>query len=75
VGLQGELHDITSNVAEACRLDSDRRRQLLRCLPWYYRLLFSRRLASYGAIEGSKKFEAFRTRRRLYFLTCASKTP
>jgi ubiquinone/menaquinone biosynthesis C-methylase UbiE len=73
-GLEGEFRNITSNVAEACRLDSERRRQLIRqFLPWHLQLLFRKQLANYGAIEGSRKYEAFQTNRRFYFLTCAIK--
>jgi ubiquinone/menaquinone biosynthesis C-methylase UbiE len=73
-GLRGSLHNITSNVAEACRLDSPRRRKLLQeSLPWYYRLLLNQRLANYGALEGSRKFQAFQNNERFYFLTCAVK--
>jgi ubiquinone/menaquinone biosynthesis C-methylase UbiE len=70
--LNGELRDITGHVAEACRLDSERRRQLIHdFLPWYYRILVSTYLADYAAIEGTGKFEAFRTSGWLYFMTCA----
>jgi ubiquinone/menaquinone biosynthesis C-methylase UbiE len=74
-GLEGKFLDITSNVANACRFDSDRRRQLIRSgVPWRYRIFFGRHIANYAAIEGSRKFEAFCSSRRLYFLTCAIKT-
>lgn len=73
-GLIGSLHNITQNVAEACRLDSQRRQKILQdSLPWYYRLLFNKRLANYGALEGSPKFQAFQNNERFYFLTCAVK--
>jgi ubiquinone/menaquinone biosynthesis C-methylase UbiE len=72
--LDGEFREITSHVAEACRLDSDRRRRLIRDgVPWYYRILFGKQLANYAAIEGTRKFEEFRNSRRLYFMTCAIK--
>jgi SAM-dependent methyltransferase len=73
-GLTGRLHNITRNVTEACRLDSPRREKLLEdSLPWYYRLLFNKRLANYGALQGSRKFHAFQNNERYYFLTCAIK--
>jgi ubiquinone/menaquinone biosynthesis C-methylase UbiE len=72
--LDGQFRDITSHVAEACRLDSDRRRGLIRYgVPWYLRILFGKQLANYAAIEGTRKFEAFRSSRRFYFMTCAIK--
>lgn len=73
-GLEGAFRDITDNVVEACRLDSDRRRRLIRTrVPWLYWLLFRKELCNYAAVEGSRKFEAFRTRRRVYTMTCAIK--
>jgi ubiquinone/menaquinone biosynthesis C-methylase UbiE len=72
--LDGEFNDITKHVAEACRLDSDRRRQLIRaCVPWYYRIVFGKELANYAAIEGSRKFEAFCSFQRHYYMTFAIK--
>ncbi len=73
-GFEAEHYDITDHVAEACRLDNDRRRQLIRTgVPWYCRILLGKELANYAAIEGSRKLESFRTRRRLYVMTCAIK--
>jgi ubiquinone/menaquinone biosynthesis C-methylase UbiE len=73
-GFEAEFYDITDHVAEACRLDNDRRRQLIRTrVPWYYRILLGKELANYAAIEGSRKLESFRTRRRLYIMICATK--
>lgn len=73
-GLTGEFRDITENVLAACRVDSARRLRLIqRQVPWIYRLMFGKELRSYAAIEGSKKFEAFVTRRRRYLMTCAIK--
>jgi ubiquinone/menaquinone biosynthesis C-methylase UbiE len=72
--LHGIFHDITSNVAEACRLDSERRRHLIQgCLPWYFRVWVIRYLANYAALEGTRKLEAFRTSRERYYMTCAIK--
>ena len=73
-GLAGEFQDITENVLAACRQDSQRRLRLIENrVPWIYRLMFGRELRSYAAVEGSKKFEAFLTRRRRYVMTCAIK--
>lgn len=73
-GLQGEFRDITANVLDACRLDSERRRRLIQArAPFFVRLLFGKELRSYAGVEGSAKYEAFRTRRRSYVMTCALK--
>jgi ubiquinone/menaquinone biosynthesis C-methylase UbiE len=72
--LAGEFHDITNHVAEACRLDGSRRRRLIRAVPWSYRILFCKLLANYAALEGSRKLAEFRSFRRLYFMTCATKS-
>ena len=73
-GLVGEFRDITNHIVEACRLDSDRRVQLIRKrVPLPYWLLFGKELCNYAAVEGSRKFEAFRSRRRIYMMTCAVK--
>ena len=72
--LEGSFHDITSHVAEACRLDSERRRHFIReCLPWYLQTLLNSYLANYAAIEGTRKYNSFHNRRELYFMTCAIK--
>lgn len=71
-GLIGEMRDITDNVVEACRLDSPRRSRLIqKGVPWPLRLLFRKELQNYAAIAGSRKFERFRTRARIYQMTCA----
>jgi SAM-dependent methyltransferase len=73
-GLTADLRDITRNVAEACRLDTDRRRKVIRRrAPFLVRLLLARQLANYAALEGSRKFRAFAEGRRTYVLTAASK--
>lgn len=73
-GLTGDFRDITENVLAACRVDSARRLRLIQGrVPWIYRLMFGKELRSYAAVEGSKKFEAFVTRRRRYLMTCAIK--
>ena len=75
-GFEAQFSDITDHVIEACRHDSARRRQLIRRhVPWPYRILLRRALANYAAIEGSRKFEKFRSRHRLYLMTCAIKAP
>lgn len=73
-GLHGKFRDITDNVVEACRLDDQRRRRMIRSrVPWHLRPLIARRLDEYAAVVGTSKFEAFRSRRRLYLMTCAIK--
>lgn len=73
-GFRADLRDITSNVAEACRLDSPRRREVIRRhAPMLGRLLLKRQLHNYAAIEGSSKFDAFVARRRTYLMTAATK--
>nr|AIA13497.1 Methyltransferase domain protein [uncultured bacterium] len=73
-GFQAEFRDITSNVAEACRLDSPRRREVIRRhAPALGRLLLSRQLHNYAAVEGSSKFDAFVQGRRTYLMTAATK--
>lgn len=75
-GLAGEVRDITANVLEACRLDSARRRRLIEArAPLAYRLLFGKELRSYAGIEGSAKYQAFASGRRIYVMTCAVKAP
>ena len=73
-GLAGAFRDITDHVLQACDEDSDRRLRMLRArvrgLHWW---LFGRALRSYAAVKGSRKYEAFRTRQRLYMMTCAVK--
>jgi ubiquinone/menaquinone biosynthesis C-methylase UbiE len=70
-GFAGRFIDVTRNVVSACELDSARRRALIRtAVPWYWRILLSRRLEQYAAVPGSKSFERFRTRKKIYFMTC-----
>jgi len=73
-GFQAEFRDITGNVAEACRLDTPRRREVIRRhAPLLGRVFLKRQLENYAAIEGSAKFEAFAEGRRTYLMTAASK--
>jgi hypothetical protein len=73
-GFNAELRDITRNVAEACRLDSKRRRQVIRChAPLPARLLLRPQLENYAAVEGTRKFKAFAEGRRTYLMTAATK--
>jgi ubiquinone/menaquinone biosynthesis C-methylase UbiE len=73
-GFKAEFRDITSNVAEACRLDSPRRREVIRRhAPMLGRLLLKRQLHNYAAIEGSSKFDAFVNGRRTYLMAAATK--
>lgn len=71
-GLAGEFRDITGNVVEACRLDSPRRLAVIReRAPWPYSWLLRNEVRNYAAVEGSRKIEAFRSRARIYWMTCA----
>jgi len=73
-GFDAELRDITGNVAEACRLDSPRRRQVIRRhAPLPARLLLKGQLENYAAVEGTRKFKAFAEGRRTYLMTAATK--
>jgi SAM-dependent methyltransferase len=73
-GLDGELRDITENVRRACEEDTPRRLRLVRsALPWHGRWLLARRAQSYAGIKGSRMYEKFRTRKRVYFMGCAVK--
>lgn len=73
-GFKADLRDITGNVAEACRLDSPRRRAVIRKhAPLPARLFLKNQLENYAAIEGSRKFKAFAEGRRTYLMTAAVK--
>jgi len=73
-GFKADFRDITENVAEACRLDTPRRREVIRRhAPLATRLFLKRQLENYAAVEGSKKFEAFAEGRRKYLMTAAVK--
>lgn len=70
-GLAGDLRDITANVVNACELDADRRRKMIRAnLPWYARPLLGGSLEGYSGLPGTRNFERFRTGDRMYFLSC-----
>ena len=73
-GFEAEFTDITGNVAEACRLDSPRRRELIqRHAPLAGRWMFARQLENYAGVEGSGKYRQFVERRRAYLMTAATK--
>ena len=73
-GFEAEFTDISANVAEACRLDSPRRREVIRRhAPALGRLVFGRELENYAGIEGSRKQQAFVTGARTYLMTAAEK--
>ena len=73
-GFKAELGDITGNVAEACRLDSPRRREVIRRhAPLPARVFLKSQLENYAAVEGSRKFKAFAEGRRTYLMTAAVK--
>ncbi len=73
-GFAAYFTDVTANVAEACRLDSPRRRDVIqRRAPLVARLLMRRQLENYAGVEGSKKYLQFAERRRAYLMTAAVK--
>jgi ubiquinone/menaquinone biosynthesis C-methylase UbiE len=73
-GFRAEFRDITANVAKACRLDSPRRRAVIReRAPLAMRLALPRQLENYAAIEGSNKYRQFVDGRRNYLMTAATK--
>lgn len=73
-GFKGDLRDVTSNVARACELDTERRRALIRSgVPWPYRVLMRRKLDNYAGIAGGATYRKFRTPRREYFMGCMMK--
>lgn len=73
-GFEADFTDITANVAEACRLDSPRRRQVIReRAPLIGRLVFGKQLESYAGVEGSSKYQALTDGRRSYLMTAATK--
>jgi ubiquinone/menaquinone biosynthesis C-methylase UbiE len=73
-GFKAKFDDITPNVAEACRLDTPRRREVIRSrAPLLAKLFLSRQLDNYAAVEGSRKYDAFREGRRTYLMTAAEK--
>lgn len=73
-GFRADWDDITDNVVEACRLDSPRRRAVIRGkAPLLARLLLRRNLENYAAVEGSDKYETFRNGGRSYLMTAATK--
>lgn len=73
-GFEAQWDDITDNVVEASRLDSPRRREVIRRqAPILARLLFKGTLENYAAVEGSIKYQTFRDRRRSYLMTAATK--
>ena len=73
-GLSGELRDITDHVVAACEADSARRLATIASAPLPLRLFFRRQLGDYAAVAGSGKLEEFRSRRRVYLMTCALRT-
>ncbi len=62
--------DITSNVTEACRLDGDRRAELIRIAP----RLVQPYLRDYCAIPGTRKYDKFLRNRRYYFFIILGKS-
>lgn len=74
-GFEAEFTDITSNVAEACRLDSPRRREVIRRqAPLIGRLMLGRQLENYAGVEGTTKYRQFAEHRRAYLMTAATRS-
>lgn len=73
-GLAGELRDITDRVVAACEADTARRLAIIASAPLALRLFFRRALRNYAAVAGSDKLDEFRSRRRVYLMTCAVRT-
>ena len=74
-GFAADFNDVTGNVAEACQLDSPRRRAVIRRqAPLVARLIFRRQLENYAGIKGSKKYRQFAEHHRAYLMTAAIKT-
>ena len=73
-GFAADFTDVTGNVAAACRLDSPRRRAVIRRhAPLLGRLIFRRQLENYAGIEGSAKYLQFAEHHRAYLMTAAVK--
>jgi ubiquinone/menaquinone biosynthesis C-methylase UbiE len=73
-GFEAKFDDITANVAEACRIDSPRRREVIRSrAPLLAKLFLGKQLDNYAAVEGSRKYDAFRSGRRTYLMTAAER--
>ncbi|MEO5612597.1 MAG: class I SAM-dependent methyltransferase [Sphingomicrobium sp.] len=73
-GFVAVFTDVTANVAEACRLDSPRRKDVIRRhAPLLGRLIFRKQLENYAGIEGSDKHNQFAEQRRAYLMTAAVK--
>nr|AIA11990.1 Methyltransferase domain protein [uncultured bacterium] len=73
-GFKAEFDDITKNVLEACRLDTPRRREVLRRhAPLAGRLFFRRQLSNYAGLAGSRKYHAFAEGRRSYLMSVVSR--
>ena len=73
-GFTFEWDDITGNVVEACRADSPRRREVIRSrAPLLAQLVLGSQLDNYAAVEGSRKYQRFVDRERIYLMTAATK--
>jgi SAM-dependent methyltransferase len=64
------FRDITSNVVDSCVADSPRREAMLRHLPFFLRPPLRPMLG----VEGSSRFECFRSRKTTYFIATAIAT-
>ena len=71
-GFEAAFTDVTSNVIDACRADTPRRKEVVRRhAPLAARLLLGKSLANYTGMEGSTKFNAFVSGKRTYLMTAA----
>jgi SAM-dependent methyltransferase len=67
-GLQlSSFRDVTTNVVDSCVADSPRREKMLKHLPFFLRPPLRPMLG----IEGSSRYECFRSRRTTYFISVA----
>jgi SAM-dependent methyltransferase len=74
-GFSARFDDITANVAEACRRDSPRRRDVIgRHAPLLVRIALRPQLENYAAVEGTRKYDAFAAGKRRYLMTAATKS-
>jgi SAM-dependent methyltransferase len=61
------FRDVTSNVVDSCVADSPRREALLRRMPFFLRPPLRPMLG----VEGSSRYECFRSRKTTYFISTA----
>jgi SAM-dependent methyltransferase len=65
------FRDITANVCEACRIDDQRRSELVNRLPRYLRPI----AREWVSLPGTTRFGQFERRKRCYFIAVMMKNP